>query len=351
MKFFYILLISLLCLCSCQSTEERQQTWNAHAMEKGIHIVPASKNLGVIPDTKDVNFEFEIVNNSDSILEVFKVRSFCGCTVPDLANPQILPGESGKLLVNFNPRGKSGHNKWEVQIENSLTKEPLVALFEADVVRDHYVSHSSFSFGEFKKGSPAVQKVWVSPREFPNYKIDKWELEVNCGENCFHVNLHDEVYDGFYPKPRKATCITLTADKNIPLGSIDGKLKLTVSMPKQKLLEIPIFGTATSIITTNYPRVDMNEITPNQPVTRNFIVHSIEEDARFKIQDIEITSPICKVKNIEPIGEDRYYEITVEAIATDSTPLGEFHEEIRIKTTHPEEPLITLPIQGCVVKN
>ncbi|HRU51681.1 MAG TPA: DUF1573 domain-containing protein [Planctomycetota bacterium] len=349
MKSFYFLLIFTIILSACSNLEERHLEWTQKSAKTAIRIEPGIKNLGTIPDTKVVNFDFEIINDSEKILEIFHVRTFCGCTVAKLTDKQVLPGKSTKLTVAFDPRGKSGLNKWEVQIENNITGTPILGLFEANVVRDHYISHPSFSFGEFRKGTPIVRKIWISPREYPEYKIDKWNLELNQSQECFHVDFNEEQYEGFYPEARPATCISLKADPNIPYGKIEGKLILTILVPKPKVLEIPVYATVTKTLATNKEIINMNDVTVHMPIERSIIIYSVEEESLFNINDINISLPFIKVAKVESISKRRYYEIYLEALADASTPIGNFEAELTIHTNLHDQPTVTIPIQGRVI--
>lgn len=65
-------------------------------------------DFGPIDARYPVSRTFTLRNSGDATLSITKVESECGCTVPELLETEIPPGESTTLTVTFDPEGKSG---------------------------------------------------------------------------------------------------------------------------------------------------------------------------------------------------------------------------------------------------
>jgi predicted nucleotidyltransferase len=76
-------------------------------MEQGIVISPSKMDLGKIEPNKERSFWFEVTNNTDQELDL-KAWASCGCTTPQIVPSRIQPRGISKLIVKFDPTGKSG---------------------------------------------------------------------------------------------------------------------------------------------------------------------------------------------------------------------------------------------------
>jgi mono/diheme cytochrome c family protein len=101
-RLFLLPLLGLLAFAAEQpapTTPPHPLAWDAMA-----------KSADVKPEDGAVEFKFTATNRSDFRVEVFQVRTSCGCTVAELpADPWVLqPGESGTLKAIVDFKGKSG---------------------------------------------------------------------------------------------------------------------------------------------------------------------------------------------------------------------------------------------------
>jgi hypothetical protein len=78
-----------------------------------IKVIPETYNFGNIPPEK-VSHTFSVENIGESTLEIFKVSTSCGCTTASIDRRMIEPGESAKMVVNFDPTLHRSSKKREV---------------------------------------------------------------------------------------------------------------------------------------------------------------------------------------------------------------------------------------------
>jgi len=91
------------------SAEERAKA-PRFSVDKRMH------DFGNIGQTEKVETEFEITNTGASVLNIRKIAANCGCTVSNLEKNDLEPGESSKIKISFDPRGRRGHQQKSVTI-------------------------------------------------------------------------------------------------------------------------------------------------------------------------------------------------------------------------------------------
>nr|WP_294777679.1 DUF1573 domain-containing protein [uncultured Flavobacterium sp.] len=79
-------------------------------------------DFGTIKQGDKPSCEFEFKNTGEADLIITSARGSCGCTVPDYPKTPIKAGESGKIKVSFDSKGKSGETSKTVTILSN-TKE------------------------------------------------------------------------------------------------------------------------------------------------------------------------------------------------------------------------------------
>ena len=84
-------------------------------------------------DMQQVDFEFQ--NNTDEPIVVDNVRAACGCTSPNWSEEPILPGEKGKITVEYDAR-KLGYFYKKVKVYFSGIRKGHKLYVEGDVVEE-----------------------------------------------------------------------------------------------------------------------------------------------------------------------------------------------------------------------
>jgi hypothetical protein len=81
-------------------------------------------DFGNIPGTETVSHEFTVLNRGGTPLNITRVQTSCGCTAAVLGHQFLKPGESTKLKVTFDPRGRMGTQSRTVTIHSNDPKTP-----------------------------------------------------------------------------------------------------------------------------------------------------------------------------------------------------------------------------------
>lgn len=78
-----------------------------------IKVIPETHNFGKIPPKK-ISHTFSVENIGESPLEIYRVSTSCGCTKASIDTKMIEPGETAKVIVNFEPALHRSFKKGEV---------------------------------------------------------------------------------------------------------------------------------------------------------------------------------------------------------------------------------------------
>jgi len=93
-----------------------------------------SYDFGNISPAQPVEHEFTVTNKGGKDLNITNVRSTCGCTAAVVGHQLLKPGESTKLKVTFDPRGKSGPQNKPVIITSNDPKSPQKTIVITGIV-------------------------------------------------------------------------------------------------------------------------------------------------------------------------------------------------------------------------
>ncbi len=87
-------------------------------------------DFGILNEGDIVETVFTFTNSGKSELIITSAKSSCGCTVPEWPKEPILAGETGKIKVKFNTRGKPNKQRKQVTLRTNTDsgKEILTIL-------------------------------------------------------------------------------------------------------------------------------------------------------------------------------------------------------------------------------
>lgn len=85
-------------------------------MPNELTASPARMDLGKIDPREPKKFWFGVKNNTDEYIDGIPWAS-CGCTVPQLVPSRVPAQGSARLMVEFDPVGKSGLQEKNVGIK------------------------------------------------------------------------------------------------------------------------------------------------------------------------------------------------------------------------------------------
>ena len=126
-KIIWFLSISLM---SFSMMAQDQPVFEEPVNGPKIVFAEANFDFGDIKQGDIVEHIFEFENGGNEPLIISDVRTTCGCTVPSYPKGEVIPpGESGKITVRFNSRGKIGvQNKVVTIMSNAVNARERVMI-------------------------------------------------------------------------------------------------------------------------------------------------------------------------------------------------------------------------------
>jgi uncharacterized cupredoxin-like copper-binding protein len=101
-----------------------------------IYLPETEHDFGKVENGKVVDYNFKIVNQGKSTLEIQDIKTSCGCTAAMVSNKSIEPGKDGTIKVELNTKGHTGKMERTVTIKSNDPKVPTSTLtIYADVVK------------------------------------------------------------------------------------------------------------------------------------------------------------------------------------------------------------------------
>jgi hypothetical protein len=88
-----------------------------------------SIDLGDVPANKGKEGIFKFTNTGKGALQIFNIKASCGCMTPKkLDKEAYATGEGDKIIVGFNPAGKSGEQLKQITVTTNDPKRMVVKL-------------------------------------------------------------------------------------------------------------------------------------------------------------------------------------------------------------------------------
>ncbi|MCX6350658.1 MAG: DUF1573 domain-containing protein [Bacteroidetes bacterium] len=81
-----------------------------------IEFTEKVHDFGDVKEGETVHTAFKFTNKGKNELEVYKVKTTCGCTVAELIKRKFKHGESDEIKIDFNSSGKHGHDSKSITI-------------------------------------------------------------------------------------------------------------------------------------------------------------------------------------------------------------------------------------------
>ena len=331
-----------LMLFVCFSTIYSQAPVEAH---------PNVYHLNKISDQKPVDFSFKITNNTNEPVTIQNIHTTCGCTSSDNVLPTIAPHSSAPLKITFDPKDRQGYARWEILVYTSSPVQPvLMVAFDVEILREGMLTTDYINFGEFQRTVPVETTFWISPQEFPQFNIKKIELDLEGkSSEYFSIQYKKEIYNGFFPEPRPAYCITIHPKQNIPFGRWQGNLQISSDIPGKEKIEIPFLAKVAGDIGMRPDYISMGNIRQGMNVIKRLTMYHRNAE-EFQILEVTSDTPFIKT-GVVTILEDQQYQIVVSLDKKFKLPTGEFRAKLFVKTSHPEMSMIEIPVQGIIMGN
>lgn len=180
--------------------------------------------LGKIANDRIAEAVLHFRNAGDGPLQMSPIRCSCGCTAAKLAKTVFAPGESGEVVIHFDPKGKSGEQSKTCTLKSNDPAQPSMTIqITCDVMTLVWTDPTMLISLQQPRGQAYRQTINVMSRsdEFALILAETTnpDLTIEVGETT-RVWVEDEGRHHF------RTPVTVALPADLPLGYANGEVRI-----------------------------------------------------------------------------------------------------------------------------
>ncbi len=99
----------------------------------------------VVEEEGPVTHEFEFTNAGTKPLQILAVQPSCGCTTPGWSKEPIMPGKTGTIKAQYDPKGRPGYFNKSLTVTTDADAQPVILQIKGTVT-----SKNGYSAVEFQ---------------------------------------------------------------------------------------------------------------------------------------------------------------------------------------------------------
>lgn len=188
--------------------------------------------------------EFVIRNVGEAPLKLRAGTTTCKCTLSEVDESALAPGESTKVKVTWSAKSDNGPFR---QTANILTNDPLRSSVELTVdgkiMSASGVEPTDLAFDKIPVGESRTSTVYVMAMLQDDLTVSDPQLSDNTTREKFDVKIEPvEPKDLPNKTAKQGVRVTVTAKPGLPVGRFTQWLSLKTNMPDAEKLEIPVVG-------------------------------------------------------------------------------------------------------------
>ncbi len=326
-----------------------------------IHIDRTVHDFGTLyEDAGKQRTTFIFTNNGDAELRITNVATTCGCTTPEMEKHVYAPGESGELVVYYDPHNRKGPQNRKVTVHSNDPASPRLAVsIQANVKRMIEIEPAIVRLGQIPKGEARTMMVDITGRA-PGFQVVETEVLRIDGLNVEILDTQMIEEDDGGSVSRVTLLVSL--DQSQPIGAFQGALSITMSdaAGNDSTKNMSIIGEILGDLKVSPKQFNVGPVPPDGSMERHFSIIS-RDNIPFKILKVE-ERPLMGINNEpRPVA---LQNITFEAIAeTPERPdkymirfrfeprpeiVRQFFTQVVFHTDRKDEPEIVLRVLGRI---
>jgi hypothetical protein len=313
---------------------------------------------------------FIIRNIGDEPLTLTKGSSSCKCTLSELKQGTVSPGESSEVALEWHLTTEGDQFRQTAEIYTNDPRQPTILFVVQGSVTDWVRLEPRELVLSDVSGSEGTQ-VGFSLYGFQVDRLAVVEHRFEHPETAGYFDLtfveQDPSNLEMTPAPSALLRATLTVKPGLPLGPLNQTIHLKTDIEQAPELELPISGSVVgdiSVVGTGLFRQQTNLLTLGQvdgekgieTTLRILVKGPYRQDVRLKIKEVDPPGVLAvQLGESVPINNGAVYmhPLTV-SVPKGSRPVArmgsdrEDYGRIVIETTHPDTSLLRIGIRFAV---
>lgn len=150
-----------------------------------IEVVTDTADFGEVKPKSTHSFVYQFKNSGSETLNISRVQSTCGCTVPELAKKDYAPGETGEIKITYTAASREGETVKHLYVHSNDASNPRYPL----IVKSVTVLKASVEPAKFDL---SIVKPNAGFTEFKVFSRDNTEFaikDITVNGNPFKFNF------------------------------------------------------------------------------------------------------------------------------------------------------------------
>jgi len=224
--------------------------------------------FGTMDIEAEGRYDFTFTNRGEAMLELTAGKTSCGCTVSEIEDGRIGPGESGRVTVKWTADRGEGPYRQTAMIETNDPARPRVTLtVSGRITRVVRPVPAELAFGQVSIGRPATAQVRLLCYLEAPLEVLACELADQETDEYFEVTFEplpadqlDEGHEGEEnsgkeggpgeeakrdeaESPKSGYLLEVTVKPGLPLGGFSQTILVQTNVKSVPTVKIPITGT------------------------------------------------------------------------------------------------------------
>jgi uncharacterized protein DUF1573 len=201
-------------------------------------------DFGVMEQDVKGTHTFKIVNEGNAPLALVKGSTTCKCTLSNLDHNRLNPGETANVELEWTTAG-TGAFRHSATIKSNDPRRGYITLsIEGRVTRSHKVAPGELVFNSISVGDGAAADLYVYSFEDGPFHITRQEFRDKSTERFFELKVEEMSAEQVAKEEgaKSGKIVHLTLKPGLPLGKLEQRIRLTLDLPSEPMVEIPIDG-------------------------------------------------------------------------------------------------------------
>lgn len=305
-------------------------------------VVPASAsriqfaenpiNFGRVPAGQVVRCEFVFTNVGITPLEIRDVRPGCGCTAAGAWDRRVEPGQTGKIPLQLNTAGFNGVlHKTATLSCNDATQPTVILQMKGEAWKPIDINPSYIIINPVRDPKTNDSRI---VRIVNNMDTPLELSELHCSSGSFRTTLKEI-------RPGKEFHLEVVTVPPLPYGTTRGSIQMKSSSTNMPVLQVAAMAVVPQPVSATPSQI----VLPSGPI--NTPVQSAVAFRNNESLPVSLASPTVNVPGVEAslieVQTGRVFKVTLHFPTGFQLATGQ-RTELAVKTTHPQLPIITVPI-------
>jgi len=294
--------------------------------QKLLDSVNTKHDFGAVPALSKQEHIFEFVNTTKDTLNLVNVKASCGCTKPSILTSSVAPGETAKVLAQFQTRTFRGEKKATVTVQIDRVGQysqrgEVQFSVKGKIRKDVVMTPGEVNFSAIGASQTAQQIVKMKYAGSPLWQI----LKVKSTNPHLDVEAREISRE---QSGRVAYELVVKVKDSMPAGSFDEELTVYTNDKNTPRMPVSVSGRVKPTLEAS--PIQLGIVKQGTKVSKRFVLRG---ETPFSIKEIRIGN--SKV-NFSPSEGEKSLHVIPYTLDT-KTPEN-IREKLTIITNDPETP-------------